>query len=74
MFLIQATSQDSVAKISKFYETELPRQGWNEEHTTVVQEGKMKSLGYQKEGRVLQVTVSVADDGGTSLNITTNAE
>lgn len=74
MFLIQATSQDSVAKIAKFYETELPRQGWNEEHATVVQQGKMKSLGYQKEGRVLQVTVTVADDEGTSLSITTNAE
>ncbi|MFO7905367.1 MAG: hypothetical protein R6U98_22075 [Pirellulaceae bacterium] len=74
MFVIQATSQDSVAKVSKFYETELPRQGWKEENATVVQDGKTRSLGYEKQGRVLQVTAMDSDDEGTSLSITTRAE
>lgn len=74
MFLIQATSQDPVSQVSKFYETEVPRQGWKEENKTVVQDGKTQSLGYEKQGRVLQVTVMASDDEGTSLSITTSAQ
>ncbi len=69
MFAIQGTSPDTLDQIATFYQREAPKQGWKED-TSMDQRGELKALSYNKEGRMLQVILSVTNDG-TSVNINT---
>jgi len=68
MFIIQATSADTMDQIAAFYKQEAPKQGWEEE-SSMDQGSEMKALAYKKEGRSLNVILGVTDDGTTvSIN------
>ena len=72
MFFVQATSSDPVAKIVEFYEKQAPTKGWQSKNTTTA--GDINSLGYGKDGRTLQITLSAADEEGTSISIATGSD
>jgi hypothetical protein len=71
-FNLQATSPDSLDKISAHFKSEATAKGWTET-TALDQNGEgqqMKMIAYSKEDRVLNIVLT-SEESGNSITITT---
>lgn len=74
MFFVQANSSEPVSRMADFFKKEVPAQGWQAKTETAMQAEGTKSLGYEKDGRMLQITLSTSDKEGSSISIATGTE
>lgn len=70
--MIGFKSTDKVATVGKFYEDNLPGQGWNKEDSSMV--GDMAMQTWKKEQRTLQIMISPEEAGGSSVLMTITTE
>ncbi len=67
MYMISATTPDSLDAVTKHYDTKVKPEGWSEQ-TSLNQGAEMTMRSYEKEGRMLQVTL-VSDGKETTISL-----
>ncbi|MGQ9816079.1 MAG: hypothetical protein ACUVR3_13185, partial [Candidatus Roseilinea sp.] len=65
--MITFKTTDTAEQVAKFYQAEMPAQGWTEGEASEF--GDMRTLSFTKDDRSLSIMISLGDDG-TSVIIT----
>ena len=70
-YILQACSDDKPSAIADSLSAAATKQGWQQKMTTTAQGGTVRSITYEKAGRMLQVAIT-ADGKQSMINIATS--